>query len=322
LPPAAGIASMTDQPPLTPAIRREAAQWLARRETGDWSPEAEERCDRWRAADPRHERAYARALALWDSLDATVLTETPDVESPPIHRRLAPRGFAAWGALAAALALAVLGGPELALRLRADAVTGVGERRSVALPDGSLALLNTDSALALDHANPRQLRLLRGEAAFTVAPDRAHPFTVLSGGGSVTALGTRFILRQQHGDTQVTVTEHAVRIARSGQARVLHEGARLTYGPAGIGAPQPVEVDDADAWTRGHLRVVNMPLGAVVAELGRYHHGYIGVTGDLARRPVSGVFNLDDPVGAVDVIERTLGLGSTRLTDHVILIHG
>jgi transmembrane sensor len=109
---------------------------------------------------------------------------------------------------------------------------------------------------------------------------------------------------------------------RDAQARVLHEGAQLTYGPHGIGAARAVDIDDADAWMRGHLRVVNVPLGAVVAELNRYHRGYIGVSADLAQRPVSGVFNVDDPVGAVDVIERTLGLGSTRLTDHVILIHG
>lgn len=302
---------------LPDTIRQQAAQWLARRETGDWTQQTEAQCAQWRAADPRHERAYARASALWDSLDSTVLVDTPDTELRPVRSR----PVVVWFALAAALVLAVLGGPELVIRLRADAATGVGERRSVALPDGSVAMLNTDSAIAVDAANPRSIRLLRGEAAFAVAPDRAHPFTVLSGQGSTTALGTRFIVRQGHDGTQVTVTQHAVRIARAGQARTLHEGEQLTYGPGGIGQPRPVEIDDADAWTRGHLRVVNVPLGAVVAELNRYHHGYIGVSGDLARRPVSGVFNVDDPVGAIDVIERTLDLSSTRLTDHVILIH-
>ncbi|WP_206245035.1 FecR family protein [Novosphingobium terrae] len=312
---------MTDAPSPSRAIRRQAAQWLAQREAASWTPEAEARCAAWRAADPRHEQAYAQAQALWDSLDATVLTETIDPEAPLARHRFSPRNLNLWAAMAAALVLAVLGAPELAVRLRADAITAVGERRSVALPDGSMAMLNTDSAIAVDSANPRTIRLLRGEAAFSVAPDRAHPFTVLSGGGSTTALGTRFIVRQDHDNTQVTVTEHAVRITREAQTRVLHEGAQLTYGPHGIGPTQNVETDDADAWMRGHLRVVNMPLGAVVAQLNRYHRGYIGVSADLAQRPVSGVFDIDDPVGAVDVIERTLGLGSTRLTDHVILIH-
>jgi transmembrane sensor len=59
-----------------------------------------------------------------------------------------------------------------------------------------------------------------------------------------------------------------------------------------------------------------------VAELGRYRHGVIRVVdSDLARRPVSGSFDLHDPVGAIDVIERTLGVTSTRLTDRIILIH-
>jgi transmembrane sensor len=86
--------------------------------------------------------------------------------------------------------------------------------------------------------------------------------------------------------------------------------------------PHAVSIAGADAWTRGRIRVLNRPLAEVVAELGRYRHGVIRVVdSDLARRPVSGSFDLHDPVGAIDVIERTLGVTSTRLTDRIILIH-
>jgi transmembrane sensor len=288
-------------------VRRAAAAWMARREAGDWSAEVQAQCAAWRAADPAHARAFARAEALWAALPGTVLAV------PPRRRR--------WPAvaLAACLALAFLAGPEAVLRLRADALTGVGERRVVTLPDGSVAMLNTDSAIAVQG---RTVRLLRGEAAFTVAPDPAHPFTVLSGRGGTTALGTRFIVRQDGDGAGVTVIEHAVRIAEPGHVQVLHEGETLHYDREGMTAPRKVEIDEADAWMRGRLRVVNVPLGTVVAELNRYHRGYIGVSDpDLARRPVSGVFRVDDPVGAVDVIQRTLGLATTRLTDRVIFLH-
>jgi transmembrane sensor len=288
-------------------VRRTAAAWLARREAGDWTAQDAAECAAWCAADPSHARAFARVEALWAALPETVLTVVP-------RRRRWPAV-----ALAASLALALLAGPEAVLRLRADALTGVGERRTVTLPDGSVAMLNTDSAIAV---HGRTVRLLRGEAAFTVAPDPAHPFTVLSGHGSTTALGTRFIVRQDGEGARVTVIEHAVRIAEPGHVQVLRQGQTLRYGGGTIEPSQPVEIDAADAWMRGRLRVVNMPLGAVVAELNRYRRGYIGISDpDLARRPVSGVFRVDDPVGAVDVIQRTLGLATTRLTDRIIFLH-
>jgi transmembrane sensor len=90
------------------------------------------------------------------------------------------------GSIAAALALTVLGALEdWPMLLRADYTTGVGERRSVALADGSHVTLDSGSAIAVDLSGARRhIRLLKGAALFTVAPDRAHPFTVEAAGGS------------------------------------------------------------------------------------------------------------------------------------------
>ena len=58
------------------------------------------------------------------------------------------------------------------------------------------------------------------------------------------------------------------------------------------------------------------------AELNRYHPGYIRVIGSgLALRRFSGVFPINDPMGALDAIQRSLGISSTRLTDRLIFLH-
>lgn len=305
-------------------INQEAAQWFAQREAGGMTAEDEARLAQWLARDLRHRRAFDRAEAMWQALEAPMLAPS----SGPARRRWRwgrpgrPRpGRKAGAAIAAGLALLLVVQTDLPTRLRADAMTATGERRDVRLPDGSIATLNTASAIAFSD-DGRKVRLLAGEAAFQVAPNAGQPFQVEAGDGASTALGTRFIVRRIDGGARVTVTEHSVRVALDRQAIVLREGEAVAYERGAIGRPHRVAISEADAWTRGRMRVVNRPLGEIVAELDRYHPGYIRVIGaDVARRPVSGTFDVRDPVGALDVIQRTLGIGSTRITDRLIFLH-
>jgi len=196
----------------------------------------------------------------------------------------------------------------------------------VKLPDGSIIHLDTDSAVAFDFAGDRRVvRLLGGEAAFIVAPDRNRPFTVKANGGSATALGTRFLVRNEDGGASVTVTEHSVRVAYpapQGPSAVVAEGRTLAYGRNGLGQAALANTADAMAWTEGVLVFKDAPLGQIVAEIGRYHRGYVRVLGEAQDLRVSGVFRIDDPMAAIDQLQRSLGLRSTRLTDRLIFISG
>ncbi|BAV63093.1 hypothetical protein SCLO_1000530 [Sphingobium cloacae] len=316
---------MGGERPIPKQVNRQAAQWFAERESGDMTAQDEARFRQWLAADPRHARAFERAAAVWQSMDAPMLAPIPRPARREPGRRMQPaRGHRRqWigAAIAASLALFIAVESDLPTRWRADVMTATGEIREIRLPDGSTAMLNTGSAIAFA-PDGRTVTLLKGEAAFQVAPDPAHPFSVKAGKGASTALGTRFIVRQLGDGARVTVTEHSVRVALARKSAVLREGEAIDYDADRLGASRPVSVADADAWTRGRMRVVNRPLGEVVAELGRYHRGYIRVIGDdLAKRPVSGTFDVRDPVGTIDMIQRTLGIGSTRLTDRMILLH-
>ena len=98
-------------------------------------------------------------------------------------------------ALATCLLLLVLvpSASHLPARLLADYSTGPGGQRTVALPDGSVAILNTDSAIDVDYGRERRMvKLLYGEAHFEVAKDAQRPFQVLAVGGRTTAVGTAF----------------------------------------------------------------------------------------------------------------------------------
>ena len=309
------------------AIIAEAARRLADDLCRDGDP-APHALRTWQTLDPRHAARLAEMEAIWDDLGAVAAPAAallPPTVSPRRTRfgRAAPRRIAAAsGALAATIAFAVLA--DAPLRLQADLRTNVGERRLERLADGSRIWLDTDSAVAVDVGDARRVvRLLRGRAAFAVAPDRRRPFIVEAGTGATTALGTRFIVRRDGDTTDVTVTEHAVRVTlQKGVAVRLTEGHSVGYHGAVMGKVRTTRRDAASAWTRGWLVFDDAPLGTVIAEIARYHPGMIRLLGlGLANRRVSGSINVDNPDDALRAIESLLHLRATRIGSIVIFLH-
>lgn len=232
--------------------------------------------------------------------------------------------------IAAALLACLLGAAsfdDLSLRLHADAVTSTGEIATLTLPDGSSMTLNTRSAVKMDFTPERRvMHLLAGEADFRVAADAARPFIVLADGGSARALGTEFIVRRNATGATVTVIEHTVAVNHAGAGNmpaevILQPGEQLQYTSAGLGSAQTTDVETAAAWRNGWLSFENRPLGEVIAELSRYHRGWIGVTDPaLKQLRVTCVIPANDPMALFDNLEQSLGLRTTRLTDYLVLI--
>lgn len=317
---------MSDQPNrrIPAAALHQAAAWFARHDAGPLGEEERQAFDAWLARDPANRAAYARIDNAWDAFAAVPMTAIRRPHWQAVGRR------AALGAIAAGLALAIWSA-DLPLRLEADSRTAVGETRHVALPDGSVAELNTDSAIAVDFGadGARRVRLLRGEAAFDVVKDPDHPFTVTAGNVVSRVLGTLFTVRRDGGgDVTVTLVRGSVGVGTGADGAdgswqtVLAPNQSVTYRNDGLGDVTSVDAQAATAWRRGKLVFQDRALGDVIDELNRYHQGTIRVIGaDLARRPVSGVFDTRDPVAVVGALEAALDLKSTRLTDYLILLH-
>jgi transmembrane sensor len=300
----------------------EAIGWLGRLGSG----RARDRAGfaAWRARSPAHEVSAREAEALWRDLGETdhalafraqVLLHAAPPRPPARSRR------AVVGMSVAASTVLVLGTSQLLplSSLRADHSTGTGERREVRLPDGSVVLLNTGSALSVSFtAQKRQVELLRGEALFQVAKDQARPFLVRADAGSVRAVGTEFAVRTLNDAIRVSVTEGVVEVlsdeAPAGAIR-LKAGQTVTYGRQGrLGALQAVDTGAETAWRRGKLIFVQRPLAEVLTEIERYQRGRILILDDRLRRlNVTGVFDLADPAGSLAAIAQGLQADLTRL---------
>ncbi|MGN2433783.1 FecR family protein [Pseudomonas syringae] len=302
----------------------EAASWLALLHDDSVSPTDREAFERWRQADPGHEVALARMQSMWGSFD-----ELSDTSArAALRQTFAPAGAKPHSRAVQALALigVLVCGWMSAERLpvwMADQHTAVGERREFSLADGSQVQLNSGSALNVKFdGRQRTIELLEGELWVEVAKDVQRPFVVRTDQGTVTALGTRFVVRRGDEGTTVSVLESAiaaqantadvVKVA-SGQQALLKDGRVQT--PHALGNKDPAD------WTRGVLRVDDRPLSEVLQTLASYRHGLLRFDAQaLQGMRVSGVFRLDDTDAALATLADNLPIRVERFTDLLVRV--
>ncbi|MGC3987444.1 MAG: FecR domain-containing protein [Pseudorhodoferax sp.] len=287
--------------PLPAAVVDAAVQWLVHLWSGEATEASRAQWQRWRAADPLHEQAWRRV----EATDARWRTGAPGLAAAlAVAPRAAGRRRALGGMAALAVAgLAVYAGREqMATRgWLAELRTAKGEQRRLQLPDGTLLLLNTATALDVDFSPTlRRLRLHAGELLIATAPDPqapGRPFVVDTPAGRAQALGTRFTVRHDADGpaaraTRVEVFEGAVELR--GAASVLRieagQAARLPAGGTAAALPPP----PAPAWADGVLVASDMRLDAFVDELRRYRPGLVQLAPEVAGLRLSGVFPLAD----------------------------
>ena len=322
-------------------LAAEATKWFVRMISDRVSESDRRAFEAWLARDPAHHRAYLEAEALWGEL-RQVPDPRPDAArlgDPPLEPRRRQRqarnrqhSWLRWSAALAAslLLLASLGlwGEEVYDRWRADYATGVGEVRAVALSDGSLVQLNTDTALAVRFTDDRRrIDLYRGEAFFTVESDPDRPFQVVAGGAAALAVGTDFNMRISSGTVTVAVSNGRVEVSAEpgrgslGEAVTLDAGLEARYGPCGAIETRDVNLATVTAWRQGRLVFADQPLRTVVAELDRYRPGAIVfLNSAIAEARFTGALNLDDTDQALAAIESALPIEVRRVTPWLTLL--
>ena len=321
--------------PISGAVADQAAAWLTLLMSGEVADADRQHWQAWRAADAEHERAWQHIESVTGRLKALEPRAAYGSLSPYAGasrrqtraRRNAIRTLV-WGGLAASAVL-LTPNARIGERIAADHRTGTGERRSVRLDDGTLVMLNTETAVALRFDDRvRRLDLLAGEILVeTVHAGLAggadpRPFVVGTAAGTVRALGTRFTVRQRDDRAEVVVLAHAVEIrprdTARGPTRVV-AGERAAFTPAGVAPPLPSD-DAAIAWARGQLVADDMALCDFVAEVGRYRAGVLRCTPAAAGLRVSGVFPLQDTDRILATLPQVLPVAVRRRSRYWVIV--
>jgi transmembrane sensor len=325
---------------------RRASEWLtALREQPD-DAALRQRFDAWLSADPANAADWAEIARTYEVMGRTPPRHRdqwaawaakrgaprwlPDVAipvqtAPPNWRRRTAMGLAA-AAVAASLILMVL--PGVQRRLTADHVTATAEIRTVHLADGSTVQLGPESAIDVAYAgNERSVRLLQGDAFFEVVPDFDRPFRVRANFVDATVLGTAFEVRLDDRGADVAVRRGAVRVDSHEEVPPVSERLeagdwiRMAWsGEVTRGAQPPAQIA---AWLQGRLIVRDRPVGEVVDALRPYYRGIVILRGDtLPRQPLTGVYDLSDPVGALKAVASAQGAEAYQLSPWVFVISG
>jgi len=298
----------------------QAEHWVVRLASGAITPKEMASFETWLAASPDHRAAFDRERSFWQSLEGheAVFSSapTPQRRSP---RRSEGRSWmrrypvrAALGTIAASLAL-LMAAPDAMIRVRADAMADVGKTRTLALPDGSMAMLDSGAAVAVHFdKGERRIELLRGGAWFDVKHGDARPFRVAALGGVTEDIGTAFEVSQRDETVNVNVTAGVVRVSspEGGNGRTVRQLGRVRYTRGGpVEGMEPVGAAEIAAWRRGLIIIQNRPIGDAIAEVARYRPGMtINFADTSGTAPVSGVFRTDAPDEALQALANMAGL--------------
>lgn len=323
--------------------REEAAEWIARLDR-ELSAEEKAELAQWLRA-PGHHKALMEMAQLWSNLDVvSVLAELFPRASRMDRRQTATRR-AAYAAVAASV-VAVCSGVVLLVQKAslpgADSVlvaadvqihaTDIGESRTVALSDGSVLLLNTDSQIEV-HFTPqgRDIELRRGEVHFAVAHDSQRPFNVRVGHRVVQAVGTAFNVRMRsEKNVELTVTEGSVRLlnaaasSESGDAAPLvkaNEFALMRADLQSIRVLDPREIEARLAWQKGMQVFQGETLEVVLEEIGRYSATEFVIAEESLRGVrVGGFFRAGDTEGLLRALRTNFNIAARRDSDARVVL--
>ncbi len=214
------------------------------------------------------------------------------------------------------------------------------------LPDGSLVELREGAKIAVDFgAAVRRVRLVKGEAHFTVAENKAVPFIVVAGSIEVRAVGTAFAVQLDAMKVEVLVTEGRVAVDRPTGS--LRENS-LPLAPGIATTPQTIAVVDAGrtiaveletaavpsalaisaaeqdqrlAWRVPRIELSGMPLSAALALFNRYSSIQLQLA-DPAHGAfeLSGALRPDNPNALLHVLKLEHGLEADRRPDGVVVL--
>ena len=207
---------------------------------------------------------------------------------------------------------------------QADYHTAIGESQKIALPDGGLLILNTNSAVDIIYDEKQRLVYLhQGEVIIHTAKDSSNrPFYVNTQHGSIQALGTQFIVRTNAEHSLVTVLEKSVRIKpalANNKTSLVNAKEQLSFTRYNHSAITTAD-KYATSWVNGSLVVVDMPLGLLISELSRYRSGVLSCDENIAHHKVSGAFPLANTELALEAITNSFPVRQRRFSRYWVKI--
>jgi len=323
----------TQARPISSAVLDEAIEWQLLLDSGEASAAERVQWQEWIEAHPDHARVWQQLQVLDGELSliagAPVRTLVEGSRKSGVPKVL---GSLALVTLLTGAGLAALNTQRPVTGLFADYATKTGEQQHITLPDNTLLILNSRTAVDIEFTRQqRVIRLRTGDILVQSGhpAGEQRPLMVITAEGSMRALGTAFVVQRENASTRLDVTEAAV-LARAANCDAavnitniasaactagqrVDEGYGIQLSDGVISAPQQ-SAAGVDAWRSGLLVFNDRPLAEVAAELARYKTGFITVAPEVAQVRVTASLPLNSPDLALTALADALPIRlSTRI---------
>ncbi|WP_433736189.1 FecR family protein [Pseudomonas putida] len=306
-------------------VRDEAARWFVRLQEPAVDVDLYRQFETWLDEHPQHRNEFDVLQGVWKAADLVPAARLRALcEEAPARGKRRPilRYAVAASVLAVALGLGLFSGLNHPSPYTAEFSTALGERRQVALPDGSTVDLDSRSRIQVHFENDRRgIELTEGEAMFSVQHDTSRPFVVETGTGKVTVTGTRFDVRRGSADTRVVVEQGTVRV--QGRSAADDDFISLTAGlgthvdaQGKVAAAYAVNPAEMTAWRNGKLVFNNARLADVAEQVSRYRQQPLKVgNAALGNLRLTSVFNVDNTDALLKALPNILPVAVRTLDD-------
>jgi transmembrane sensor len=293
------------------------------------------------AAPPDVEAALRSVRARMHEQSSGDVIPFPADRIAPSRRRAPAKWVAVTAAIAAAAAalfVQIIGHEAPREQVASPAVaagspgsvieTGIGQRDSVRLPDGTRVILAPVSRLAVSGTYGHGSRdvTLRGTAWLSVRHDAASPFTLHAGTAVVRDIGTEFTARTDDGEmarVSVAVTEGSVELrgASSSKAVTLGAGDRGAVERDGRAIAERGRASDEDvAWMRGQLVFREAEMERVRSELRRWYGVDVRIADSaLLSRRLTATFDSEPVDRVLEIVALALGATVERRDSVAVL---
>jgi len=311
----------------SPAVRAEAAAWLARLHAQDRDAADEAAFRAWLNASPDHATAFEAVDRMWSDVGGlgNLRSGPPSDLRGPVACPHQPRLASRRALIGAVGLLAVSGGSALFWRSASAKVyeTDVGEQKHVALDDGSQLFLDARTRIAVSFSETaRVVDMQYGRANFKVVPDLKRPFIVEAAERKIVATRCNFDVRCEDGQVQVVLIhgEADVKPASAPGAR----GQRLTAGERLVASNDIEKRDKPDltrvlAWQSGYQMFDNQDLTQAADEMNRYSTAKLAVDPSVADLKVSGVYRVGDNSAFAHALTKLLPITVRQIGDTLVL---
>jgi len=292
--------------------------------------------EEWRAIDTANEHRFEQFRLIWDS--SKNFTADPDIDAraslQKVKQRAAMRTKVVpmpnrynWLKIAATVLL-VTGCAWLYFVKHSNSKVEFATQEAVksdTLSDGSVVTLNKYALLSYPHTFSgahRNVDLLKGEAFFSVTPNKAQPFIINTGNTTIKVVGTSFNVKNKNGFVEVIVETGIVQVSQGQYNILLKPGEMALIRPNDNKLVKENSPDKLYNYYRSKEFVAdNVPLRRMVQVLNEAYSSHIVIERkELNQLPLNTIFKTDDSLDDIlKVISHTFKITVEHKNDRIIL---